>query len=71
MTDNLSMKKYIDAKKNLDWLIETNPKLHPYLYKLGLLIYEKLINNCDDSETKSKLIEEENRLRKLMKMNFP
>ena len=71
LTDNLSMKKYIDAKKNLDWLIERNPNLHPELYKLGLIIYEQLINNIDDPEIKSKLLEEENRLRKLMKMNFP
>jgi hypothetical protein len=49
------MKKYKIAKEHLNWLLKENPKLNPSLYKNGFIIYEHLIDDCDDPILKSQL----------------
>jgi hypothetical protein len=71
LLDFMAMKKYDIAQEHLNWLLKENPKLNPLLYKSGFIIYEHLIDDCDDPRIKSQLINEEKKLKELMKKNFP
>ena len=71
LTDHVQLKKYDVAKEKLNWFLKENPKLNPSLYINGRIIYENLIEDCDDPEIKSELISEEKRMKELMMKNFP
>jgi len=70
LTDYVKMEKYDKAKEHLNWLLKENPKLNSSLYKFGSIIYENLIDNCDDPIKMNRLKDEEEKLKGLKNKYF-